>query len=255
MILSLSNLSVSAANWCLGMSEICLLVSAVVLTLGLIGEWPDSESWKKRKLYKFAKLAVVAGVVGELIGDAGIFETSARLTVLQQTAIEQANTKAANAILDAAAANERAVHLAIDAGELRIKAAEAETRLDFLRKKIGSRQIDEKIFLRELKEKRKPEKVSILYAQNAQDGWYLATQFEKLFIEAGWPCEPRKEVAPETLYPEYTPMVALGEIGSGIVIRFAPNPPDFGKDDWAFPALSRAIFKTLGQTGGKGGAD
>jgi hypothetical protein len=97
MILSLSSLSESDANWWLGLSEILLLVSSAVLVIGLIGEWPDSESWRKRRLYKAAKLAVVLGVVGELIGDGGIFETSARLTVLQQTAIEQADTKAAAA--------------------------------------------------------------------------------------------------------------------------------------------------------------
>ena len=75
-------LSAVDAKWWLEASEIALLASAFVLTIGLVGEWPDSESWKKRKLYKLAKAGVIIGVIGELLGDAGIFETSARLQFL-----------------------------------------------------------------------------------------------------------------------------------------------------------------------------
>jgi hypothetical protein len=78
-----------AGRW-LRSSEVVLLVSAALLTLGLLGEWPDSDQWKKRLAYKVAKALVIIGVVGELLGDAGIFETSARLQVLQETAISKA---------------------------------------------------------------------------------------------------------------------------------------------------------------------
>jgi hypothetical protein len=123
MILSLSNLPESATTWWLGTSEITLIVSAVILTFGLVGEWPDSESWKRRTLYKLAKFAVVLGVVGELIGDAGIFETSARLSVLQNAAIDQAKAKAANAEERAGSANERAAKLERENLEIREKVA------------------------------------------------------------------------------------------------------------------------------------
>jgi hypothetical protein len=118
MILSLSTLSEPDANWWLGASELTLVASAIVLTVGLIGEWPDSESWKKRWLYNAAKVAVVLGVVGELIGDAGIFETSARLAVLQHAAIDHANTQVAAANERAGSAIERAAKLEKDAEEL-----------------------------------------------------------------------------------------------------------------------------------------
>jgi hypothetical protein len=130
MILSLSTLLEPDANWWLWVSELTLVVFAVILTIGLVGEWPDAESWKKRWLYKAAKAAVVLGVVGELIGDAGIFETSARLTVLQHAAIGQAsidaanaNERAGNAIREAANANEKAAGLEKDAAQLRIELA------------------------------------------------------------------------------------------------------------------------------------
>jgi hypothetical protein len=85
-IFSFNSLSESEAKWWLFASELILLISAFLLTLGLIGEWPDSEDWKKRFLYQAAKSAVVIGVLGELLGDAGIFETSRRLQALQDRA-------------------------------------------------------------------------------------------------------------------------------------------------------------------------
>jgi hypothetical protein len=102
MLLFLTSLSESHTKWWLGTSEILLLVATVVLVVGLIGEWSDSESWKKRKLYKLAKLAVIIGVAGEFFGDAGIFETSARLQSIEEAKVSDANTRAADAIARAA---------------------------------------------------------------------------------------------------------------------------------------------------------
>jgi hypothetical protein len=51
-MLLLTSLSEANTEWWLTASEILLLASAVVLTIGLVGEWPDSESWKSRVWYK-----------------------------------------------------------------------------------------------------------------------------------------------------------------------------------------------------------
>jgi hypothetical protein len=90
-ILSFSSLSeVDAKSW-LKSSEWVLFGSAFLLAIGLAGEWPDSDSWKKRLIYKAAKCAVIIGVLGELLGDAGVFETSSRVQSLEEAEISQLN--------------------------------------------------------------------------------------------------------------------------------------------------------------------
>jgi hypothetical protein len=63
------------------------VVSGAALVVGLIGEYPESTSWKNSRLYIFAKLLVIVGVAGELVGDAGIFITSDRIQELTNGAI------------------------------------------------------------------------------------------------------------------------------------------------------------------------
>ncbi len=72
------------------------------------------EDWKARLAYKIAKLCVIIGVVGELLGDAEIFETTARLQVIQEKVIQNAKTDAANAISKAATIEREAAHLRIE---------------------------------------------------------------------------------------------------------------------------------------------
>jgi hypothetical protein len=112
-----SALEPESKGW-LDTSEILLLVSTIALVIGLIGEWPDSESWKARFAYKVAKFFVVAGCVGELLGDGGIFVTSRRLQFLQDLAVKEATNRATDAAIEAsgahttaANANERAAKL------------------------------------------------------------------------------------------------------------------------------------------------
>jgi hypothetical protein len=102
------SLSVSDTKWWLVTSEILLIVSTVVLVVGLVGEWSDSEIWQKRIWYKLAKSFVIIGVIGELFGDAGIFETSGRLDALRE-ADNLALAKIANDARDKAAKSELAL--------------------------------------------------------------------------------------------------------------------------------------------------
>jgi hypothetical protein len=103
-----------AKHW-LSLSELLLLGSAAVLVVGLLGEWSDSENWKKRVWYKLAKAAVVIGVVGELLGDAGIFDMSARLQVFSDVKLNEAAVRANEAAIRANNASISALraHLAL----------------------------------------------------------------------------------------------------------------------------------------------
>ncbi len=101
-IFTFSSLSEPDAKWWLRASEIMLFISAALLAVGLWGEWPEDESWKKRYVYKAAKGAVIIGVLGELMGDGGVFETSARLQTIEESNIAVIRERAAKLENDAA---------------------------------------------------------------------------------------------------------------------------------------------------------
>ena len=177
MILSLSSLSSDDAKLWLGISELALIVSAIVLVVGLLGEWPDSESWKNRTLYKLSKAAVILGVFGELLGDAGIFETSARLQVLEESAISVANTKAAAAEVAAGQAKERA-------GALENTAAQLRLDLEKERVKNQTRPLTQKEFDAIGELKGKIPSVSLAYSSNCIECSVYATQIVDALMAA-----------------------------------------------------------------------
>jgi hypothetical protein len=122
MMLFLKEISEDSAQWLLAWSEVLLLISAVTLAIGIIGEWPESEQWRTRLWYKAAKAAVLLGVIGELLGDGGIFEASARLQLIQDKTVQEARTNAASA-------NERAAILALDLENAHTETARADAIL------------------------------------------------------------------------------------------------------------------------------
>jgi hypothetical protein len=96
-ISTFSSLSEDEIKGWLHASELVLVFSAVLLAVGLVGEWQDSASWKKRLIYKASKSAVIIGVLGELLGDAGIFESSAHLQLLSDIKVEKSTNLALRA--------------------------------------------------------------------------------------------------------------------------------------------------------------
>jgi len=111
-------------------SEIGLLVFAALVAIGLIGEYkkPQSERWKG--LSDAFEMLVIIGVVGEVIFDGLIFGFSGRLTVIQDTAVEQATISASAATKNAGIANKAA-------GEANERAGKADERAGLANKAAG----------------------------------------------------------------------------------------------------------------------
>jgi hypothetical protein len=153
-----------------------------------------------------------------------------------------------------AGANERASSAVERAAALEKEAAEARLKLALLQKQVGPRVIDRDALLNELKGKRKPGKISILWSRAAEDGWYVATQLQRLLVEAEWPVDAEGPVAIDTDSPflRDKPGIGTGSAGSGIMILFAPNGVDLKDDSGPFVALTQAIAVTLGSSGGVG---
>lgn len=73
-------------------SDVCIVIAVIggiLLIVGLIGEFPESENWKKSFLYKCAKAAVIIGVLGELLADTAIFKAAEREQQLTNKSLNQ----------------------------------------------------------------------------------------------------------------------------------------------------------------------
>lgn len=97
---SLSALSRASTICLLDISILIVFVFGGALALGLVGElrWEsDKNTWRnpwgpprrvsRKKLYKICEIIVIAGVLGELIGDTGVFFFSDRLQTLDEATI------------------------------------------------------------------------------------------------------------------------------------------------------------------------
>jgi hypothetical protein len=85
----MERLSDSEAAFWSNVFEVIAVVAGIALLLGLVGEFPESETWKKSKAYQLAKYAVVIGVAFEIIGGAGVFGTSVRLQQLADASLSE----------------------------------------------------------------------------------------------------------------------------------------------------------------------
>lgn len=105
-------------SW-LTLSERVLIISSVLVFIGAAGEWPESETWKKRSLYHAAKALLVIGICGELLGDVGVFNSDTRLQEIEGQEISTANTNAANAIERAASLEKEAAQARLEQEQLK----------------------------------------------------------------------------------------------------------------------------------------
>src|SRR5258708_39988984 len=122
---TLSLISKSATSTALDISEILLLLFGVLLVIGLIGEYAESDRWKRH--VKIFKMCVILGVAGELLADGGIFIFSRHLQTIAEIEIAQLTKEAADAKTsadNAASASSRAKTSADDANMAAGKAKE-----------------------------------------------------------------------------------------------------------------------------------
>jgi hypothetical protein len=92
---ALTSLSKEATSFCLAASELALLFFALLVAVGLIGEY--KLHWWNHRLWLF-ELLVAIGCAGELLADGGVFAFSRRLENLSNIEVGKAVTDARKAI-------------------------------------------------------------------------------------------------------------------------------------------------------------
>ncbi len=128
-ISSLSLLTEDGIKSLLSYSEYAVLGASTVLIVGLLGEWPDDDRWKKSSLYTIAKLLVIAGVAVELLSNELIFATTDALQEVGEQKIADAKKTAANALDSATGAMTRAADAEKKASNLLAENIELEYAL------------------------------------------------------------------------------------------------------------------------------
>ena len=128
-----SSLSKHATTVALDSSEVALLLFGLLLVVGLVGEYSESDHWKK--YVKVFEMLVILGVAGELFADAGVFAFSARLQSLSDIEVARLNAAAESANATAkqfesqiADANSNADKARTNADSFRLDIAKANER-------------------------------------------------------------------------------------------------------------------------------
>lgn len=137
---SLFSLSKSATNGALNWSELALLIFGIVLIVGLVGEYRTSDPHSR--CMKFFEMLVIIGVLGELVGDGGIFLFSHQLQVISDNEILEANRNAGDAKSSAKAAAVAAARANEAAGNAQQKVGEVEKRADAITARLDSASRD-----------------------------------------------------------------------------------------------------------------
>jgi hypothetical protein len=230
-ISTFSSLSASDAKWWVHTSELLLIASSILLALGLFGEWSDSESWKQRLLYKAAKASVIIGVLGELLGDGGIFAAGDRLQELEEIAIGDAITKAAEA-------NGRAGKLEVDAAKLRSENLALEAKIS--PRKLSSEGTKS---LRKVAATLNDRKISLWSYGLDIEGRLLATQIKSAFDAENVPILDSRGAMISSTVPRIGVIVTGedDELVSALLSALESVAPIKGPTPGAFSAYSPTI--------------
>jgi hypothetical protein len=124
-ISSLASLSEPATTTMLDICEFGLLLFALLVVIGVIGE--HKLPWWNVK-YELFSVLVAVGCAGEMIADGGVFIFSKHLQTISDAELSHARVDVANALLMADSANERAEVARKDAEGFRAQIAEATAR-------------------------------------------------------------------------------------------------------------------------------
>jgi hypothetical protein len=171
------SLSKSATSLALGVSEIALLVFGVLLVVGLIGEYAESEGWKRHT--RLFELLVIIGVAGELIADGGVFLFSSHLQTISDGEIAILRDKASQEEL-------RAAGLERDAAGARRDAETARKRADSFELDIANARKDAAVAnarAAEANRTAETEKLARIKIEERLAGWKLSSEAQTRLVK------------------------------------------------------------------------
>jgi hypothetical protein len=157
---------------------------------------------------------------------------------------------------------ERAGLLERDAATIRERAANAELKLEELRRELGPRQFQHDIFIRELTGQPST-RVEIMYLIDDPECFALAQQIGSALKEAGWPAESPKPMPPLFISDIPTSMSVGGQPSGVTVVAHsitqaeseaalkALNGQEWVKTPWT--VLTHALGAALGKISGSAG--
>ncbi len=238
---SLFSLSKSATNSALNWSELVLLIFGIVLVVGLVGEYKTLEPHSRRM--KFFEMLVILGVLGELLGDGGIFLFSHQLQVISDNEIAEVTRNAGDARTSAREAAEAA--------------ARANKYVDGIARLSWPRQLDAAKFVALLKDKPQA-RVKLLYNPNDSEAWSFARDMYWWLGKgagdkkgAGWVVSSPQPIPPRAVNKRLSsPNTPIGMqfsgafTGFGITLRLR----DTGVPSVPLPSASACGMKPLSNT-------
>jgi hypothetical protein len=139
--------------------------------------------------------------------------------------------------------------LQLQAAQAHERAAEAELKLEQLRKQLGPRQLNPETFRKAMEGKPKA-RVKILYVRDDPDSYDLAGQIFLSLLVLKWDVESPSPVLPNDTHPFSTVPNAMAAGGSPWGVSIVSNC-NLSDENTPYSALRNAFAKSLGSAGGK----